>query len=102
MKVTDAVYIPADGGKVVGNVGGGVFLSRQILWVLFDQSLIDRPIAELLVQAKHVAAIVALGEDRTERSGGIELVIEHEGEVRDETVQETITALNKNNLGGFG
>ena len=76
-------------------------MSRQILQVFFNQGLIDRPIAAPQVKAQHIAAIGALGEDRTERSCGTQLVIEHAGEARDETVQETITVLNEYNLRRF-
>ena len=82
-QVADAVDIPADGGQDAGDVGGGVYLSRQMLQVFFDQGLIDRPIAAPLVEAQHIAAVGTLGEHRTERTGGAELVVEHAGEVRD-------------------
>ena len=77
-------------------------MSRQILQVFFDQDLIDRPVAAPLVEAQHVTAVGALGEHRAERSGSAELVGKHAGEVRNETVQETVAVLDKHNLGGFG
>ena len=101
-QVVNAVDVPADGGQDAGDVGGGVFSSRQILQVFFDQGLIDRPVAAPLVEAQHIATVRALGENRTECTGGAELVVEHAGKVRDETVQETVAMLDEYNLGGFG
>jgi hypothetical protein len=73
-----------------------------MLQVFFDQGLIDRPIAAPLVEAQHIAAVGTLGEHRTERTGGAELVVEHAGEIWDEAVQETVAVLDEHNLGGFG
>jgi hypothetical protein len=51
--------------------------------VFFDQSLVDWPVATLLVEAQRVAAVGTLGEDGTERAGATQLVIGHTGEIRD-------------------
>jgi hypothetical protein len=100
-QVADAVDVPADGSPHPGDVGGGVFLSRQVFQVFLDQGFIDGRFAAPAVEAQHVAAVGALGERRAQGRRRGELLVEQPGEVRHQAVQEAVALVDQDDLGVF-